>query len=173
MAKPRTFDWDEAKRRYEAGETQTALAEEYGVSTRAVWWACHPDKYKASFARSAVWLREHRVPCRGNCGKLVYMHSTHWSSGGHRGKRSGLCMQCLAKQQREQAIHGSEGVYKWCRCDLCRIAASTERAVRRERSKIPCSHGCGTLVHKPVGKSPECHPCSVKRLKAERLGARA
>lgn len=179
MAKPRTFDWDEAKRRYEAGETQTGIAKEYGVSVQAVWWACHPDKYKESFARNYAWSRANRrFPCLGGCGKLVWLMSLHWSAGGQRGDRSGLCMQCLAKQQREQAIHGTEGVYKWCKCDLCRAAGTAAKRKRREATRVPCSHGCGTMVdslnRRNPEKPPECQPCSVKRLKAEgRLGVRA
>lgn len=87
------------------------------------------------------------------------------------------CRECVDRER--AADHGTESRYSsGCRCDECRTAASAAKRERRIKSRVPCSHGCGTMVdwinRRQSGKPPECGPCSIKRLRAEgRLGRTA
>jgi hypothetical protein len=121
MARQRMFDHDEARRRYEAGETQAALAVEYGVSKTAIYVAVHPELKDRDRARSYKWLKEHRIPCADKCGTLIWPSTC-----------SGLCRGCSARRRVESAPHGTENRYgHGCRCDACRAAAAQARRERR------------------------------------------
>lgn len=72
--------------------------------------------------------------------------------------------------------HGTEVRYNGgCRCEHCRAAASDAKRFRRLKSRVPCSHGCGAMVdsinRRNPEKPPECRPCSIRRVHAERKAA--
>lgn len=77
------------------------------------------------------------------------------------------------------AKHGTETYYQkyGCRCDACMAAAREAKRRRRERSRVPCSHGCGRLVdginRRNPDKPPECPPCATQRIWRERRAASA
>lgn len=138
MSKPRSFDWDAAKSRWEAGETVTALALEYGVSRRAIWFACHPVGYAASLnARVELQRSGVCVDCGGQCSR----NATDLRSG----RRKGRCRACASKGQ-VLSVRDAE-----LRCVTCRewlpdrrFPHSRSREHRRGRH-MQCSV-CGTLA---------------------------
>jgi hypothetical protein len=83
------------------------------------------------------------VPCRGGCGRNV------WLLNGHGRNRSGFCPSCSGRLRRT-AEHGTESRYNGgCRCAACRAAANAARNSRRR--KVPCAT-CGTLCLAPGEK---------------------
>jgi hypothetical protein len=54
----------------------------------------------------------------------------------------------------------------------CRTCQTEVKRAWRERNKVPCSHGCGTLVdaknRRDPDKLPECRPCAIARIHADR-----
>lgn len=162
MGRPRKFDWDEARRLRAEGLTYREIGERLGVSHHAVNCACDAAVRMRKRADTKRRLEASRVPCRGGCGVLV------WMQGG----RSGYCLSCLGERRRV-VRHGTENEYRQgCRCEPCRLAASEAKRRRREQSRVPCSHGCGTLVdsinRRSPDKPPECRPCALRRIHAER-----
>lgn len=86
---------------------------------------------------------------------------------------SARCRDC--ENAEREAPHGTESRYSRCGCEECRAAAAEARRERRHAARVPCSHGCGTLVdsynyHYPE-KPPECRPCAMRRVHAERRKA--
>lgn len=61
----RKFDWDEAIRRREAGETYPAIAKAFGVSVAAVRMAVNPAERERMARTSSAWVRGARCP---DCG---------------------------------------------------------------------------------------------------------
>lgn len=83
----RRFDWDEARRRYEAGDTVTAIARDFGVSYAAVRRVVVPGAYEAD--RAAVARRmagEKGRGCCRNCGTPIHLHTERY--------RGGRCYDC-------------------------------------------------------------------------------
>lgn len=181
MSGPRRFDHEEAYARWQAGELPSKIAASYGVSVSAVYQLIarrDPEKRK----RLNDYEREHQraklmKPCVRGCGRLAW----------HMRGRSGVCAVCKRAEQHAEALaqdnHGTETRYKLgCRCDLCRAGVAAAKRRRREASRVPCSHGCGTLVdsinRRNPEKPPECRSCSHARVLVEfkgtgRFGRRA
>jgi hypothetical protein len=174
MGRPRAFDWDEAKRLRAQGLTYREIGERLGVSGQSVMCACDAAVRRRHRAQSRTLHESYRDPCRGGCGVLVSYRGLKPSTG--------YCKECWAERVRFEAemrdSHGTESRYTklGCRCALCRAAASEAKRKRRERSRVPCSHGCGTLVdainRRNPGKPPECQPCAMRRIHAERKDRR-
>ena len=80
----RKFDWEEAQRRHEDGESYTSLALDYGVSKAAVRLACDDEARRKMAEHSAIWQRSGSCP---DCGA----QTTHRSEGDAR------CRSCHAK----------------------------------------------------------------------------
>jgi hypothetical protein len=168
--RPRKFDHDEARRRHKAGETAAALAREFGVSHTAVLRAVNPKIRKRLDSYSLEYNRDHRTPCLGGCGRLVWTYATP--------EASGYCPQCSGALRRT-APHGTETRYTGpdkCRCEPCRLAATAAKKARRNRHKVPCTN-CGQprLPHSENGGDRRgtrdtglCRPCWYKLRKAER-----
>lgn len=164
MGAPRRFDHDEARRLRAQGLTYHAIGLRLGVSDTAVARACDPRVRRNFALASRRRLEAQRTPCRGGCGLLVWTHRP-----GH----SGYCRACLG-ERRNVARHGTETEYnQGCRCEACTAAATTARRRRRENTRVPCSHGCGTLVDSTNRRDrpPECRPCAMARIHAERRQA--
>jgi hypothetical protein len=160
MAAPRRFDHDEARRRYAAGESQPALAREYGVSVQSVFRVVTPNRQRVLEHEIDYQRRRLRVPCPGGCGAVV------WKRSG----RIPLCPVCTGKARRK-VEHGTPGRYRrGCHCDVCRAAATADRRERRERRKIPCTK-CGRPRMHPndIGPNREdtglCIECFVESVR--------
>jgi hypothetical protein len=95
--------------------------------------------------------------------------------GNKKDVRSEKCVACYLADV--EAPHGTESRYRSgrCRCGECRRAATAAKRRRREASRVPCSHGCGTLVdginRRNPDKPPECQPCAMRRVWAEKRAA--
>lgn len=92
------------------------------------------------------------------------------SCGGPKRVIAALCQACWNAER--EPPHGTEGQYnKGCGCDECRQAAAAARRARRAATKVPCSHGCGTMVDSTDRRYPEkpyeCRSCAARRLRAE------
>lgn len=157
------FDHEEARARFALGEETASIARGYGVSWSAVKRVVDPQTRKKMDARARANIEARRVPCRGGCARLVWMHGAR--------PRTGYCPKCLGEKT-NVVRHGTETEYsQGCRCGKCLTAASAAKRRRRENSRIPCSHGCGTLVDGInrgwPDKPPECRPCYYKRQRGE------
>lgn len=122
----------------------------------------HGCRCHACGAAQTAYARERKIggysqnPCPA-CGKPKWVLSA-------------LCRECMNAAR--EAPHGTEVRYKRCGCDECRQASAAARRRRREASRVPCTHGCGTMVD-PYnscypGKPPECRACAMKRINAAR-----
>lgn len=174
MSRPRAFDYEEARRLRREGLSYVEIGRRLGVSANSAAKACDPGfrrRQDEAARRRSEWYRE---PCRGGCGVLV----------SYRGLRetTGYCVDCFNERRRFQAemrdSHGTESRYRLgCRCLDCRRAASAARKQRRERSRVPCSQGCGRMVdsinRRDPDKPPECRPCALRRISEERKQAAA
>ena len=106
-------------------------------------YGCRCDECKA--ASSRYMAERYKVSCAGGCGRLVW----HIPSR----PRTGLCPVCLGLARREDR-HGTEGIYKRCKCDVCRAAAAAARRVRRRFAE--------PKVHNRNGYTNGCR-CAVCR----------
>jgi hypothetical protein len=168
MGRPRKFDYDEARKMYATGRfTMTEVARRFGVSRPAMWRVLDDEHRERADAESRRRTRERYLqPCIDGCETLT------WAIPG----RVGRCPACTAKLRRT-AEHGTESRYSsGCRCDRCRRAASDAKRQRRIATRVPCSHGCGTLVdsinRRQPDKPPECVPCANVRVQAARRQSR-
>jgi hypothetical protein len=85
----RTFDHDKARALHEADPlrwTCAELARYFDVNYNSVRRILDPSEDARTRSRAAQWFRDHRVPCKGECGRLVYGH--------HKG-RTGYCRSCV------------------------------------------------------------------------------
>lgn len=171
MPRPRKFDHDEAIRLHAKGMSLAEIGRRLGASDTSVSRAVNPDYRERADAKAIERLRSQRQPCKGGCGKLVWTHTK-----GHNGKpRTGYCTACFVEHERP-IKHGTESGYdRKCRCHLCRQAATVAKRRRRQKTRVPCSHGCGRMVdsinRRDPGKPPECRPCSHRRVMQERQAA--
>lgn len=133
MPVARKFDHDEAKRRYDAGENILSLSKSFAVSKSSIRRAIFPE-VKARMDRAASnHTYNKRVPCRGGCGRKVWMHNKGTNP-------SGLCPRCYGKSIRKELQHGTEHKYTRdkCRCVKCIAAASAARRARRLKTGAKC-----------------------------------
>ena len=168
VARPRSFDYDEALRLRDQGLSYAEIGARLGVSDTAARNACDPRARIQQRRATRRAIEAARTPCRGGCGVLVYMHNKG---------SSGYCKACYAERFWRIEKHGTEKEYvSWgCRCHACTAAASAARRARRLRSQVPCSHGCGRMVDRYNArypdKPPECKSCAMRRVTAERRAA--
>jgi hypothetical protein len=82
----RAFDHDEARELRKQGWSYGRLAEHFGVSPAAVMRVLDPATQKRMDEHTRKYAREHlREPCRGGCGRLVWVTDPD---------RSGYCVSC-------------------------------------------------------------------------------
>lgn len=159
---PRKFDHDEARERYAAGESSSALAREYGVTQTAVWTVVS--------AKGAKWRDSERLKGAGRCRRCgdptnaqsVYTHP----------RSKGLCTSC-ANDDQATSVRADELQCSVCRAwkpdeafphnhserfrrrtrhGTCRRCLTAARQEYRERHKVPC-----------VGRGKPALPPSEKR----------
>lgn len=150
----RKFDWDEAKRLRKQGMTYKAIAETLGVSVTAVSLACNPRQYAINRQTTSAYQR------RGTCVDCGERISSNYSKAILR------CRECSALHQ-ATTVRDSELLCSSCRewkpdtsfpfsrsepsarrgrhgtCSECQTRL---RKAYRERHKVPCANGCGTMV---------------------------
>lgn len=105
---PRKFDHDEAKRlRAENPSlwTYQALADHFGVSDSAIIRVVNPEQAARMYKHTLEAARRKRVPCKGGCGRLVWMTTPD---------RTGLCQKCLAIEHASVNVRETE-----LRCTRC------------------------------------------------------
>lgn len=83
----RTFDWDEARRRVNAGETKAAVARSLGVSTKAVFLACFPESVEINKQRSR----------RRQSGHSCSVCGAECSFNSHN-QQQPICRKCYCKR---------------------------------------------------------------------------
>jgi hypothetical protein len=71
MSAPRRFDWDEARRLRSDGWTYQKLADHFGVTLNAVWFACNDEARHRATARTQAWQRAGVCP---DCGDPATRH---------------------------------------------------------------------------------------------------
>lgn len=177
---PRKFDHEEARRRFKRGENIADLAHELGVTWAAVSFAVDRHRRNANLLLKAEQMSSHCATCGEPCSWNRYQQAEP------------RCLDCFDKA-RTTSVRENEllcfGCRNWkpdndfphsaarhChkrrgRHNCCRVCGSEMKRAWRERTKVLCSHGCGTLVHgknrKHPEKPPECGPCSHARIQRE------
>lgn len=179
MSGPRRFDHEEAVRRWQAGETQTDLAAEYGVTKKAVSMAIlrltDPEWVEQNRTYHREYMRRTlRVECPG-CGGI------RWApQGARREQATGLCIRCKnlasATTVRDDTLRCSEceawkpdeefpfqqeRIARRGRHSVCRGCQASSRQRRRETRKVPCTN-CGALRLHPLdagGRVPDSGLC--------------
>jgi hypothetical protein len=143
----RHFDHDEAQKLYAEGRSINSLAEQFGVSHSGMQRVLDPE-FRAKFeARAKAWIRENkREPCKGRCGRLVWMV-------GKRAGRTGYCRECFQKNQ--VVVNGNVRVDS-LRCNACREW--------KPDAEYGTSHGSKSRR----GRDPECRMCATKRRRDHR-----
>lgn len=172
MPVPRKFDYDEAARLRAEGLTYQAIAERFGVTAMAVYWAVNEEARERAIARNTEWQRSGTCP---DCGGPSTRHSITKS------------LRCKACFDRTQATSVHEDELRCFRCrewkpdeafprnrsgrklrrgrhNFCRACSTVVRQEYRERHKVPCV-GCGAPALPPREKGsdgadvPRCRSC--------------
>jgi len=110
----RHFDHAEAKRLRKRGLSYGKIAEELGVSTTAIQKAINPDLRRRMDEDSRRHALNQRQPCKGGCGRLVWMNNTYQTNDGEK-ERSGYCRGCLSEHNAKRSVREDE-----LRCSNCR-----------------------------------------------------
>jgi hypothetical protein len=188
MPAPRKIPLPEAQRRYDAGESISALAAEYGVTTGAVWQTVTP-KGRASAARLVETVRSKSIG-KGRCERCGAPTNLHGQIYG--GAR--LCVKCgqdaTATSVRESQLRcfgcgewkpdedfprsaSLAGTRRRGRHRQCRGCNTIARQRYRERNKVPCIR-CGKPALPPNEKVtggtsfPRCRECMHEDQRAAR-----
>lgn len=181
MSAPRRFNYDQARERYAAGESINDLAARYGVSYTAVYRVVVPRVAERMAETHAAWQRSGECP---DCGAQTTRRGKDTSS---------RCIPCAVKRvttsvrdttlrcqtcrewKPDEAFPRGNRAARRNRHQQCRSCLTEAKRQWRERNKVPCSHGCGTLVdaknRRTPDKPPECRPCALKRIHDERRQA--
>lgn len=87
MSKPRSFDWDEARRLRAEGNTYALIAARFGVSDTAIYFACNDEAYKKAIAAATAHNRAGTcIDCGGPASRVYGARHRH-----------GRCRACDAK----------------------------------------------------------------------------
>jgi len=188
MSVARKFDWDEAKRLRSEGWTYVRIAAVMGVTDTAVIRACDDRQRAASKARVAAFQRSGVcVDCGGQCSRNATDLLNQKFHGRCRRcadvkqatsvRRLELqCQTCREWKPDRDFVSNKTLGHRRGRSQSCRSCQTVLKRAYRTATKQPCSHGCGTLVdtadRRDKSKPLECHPCSVRRVQAERRAAR-
>jgi hypothetical protein len=177
----RKFDHEDARRRHQAGESISSLAQEYGVSHNAVLLVVS-DQARATRRAYEEWQKT-AGRCR-RCGAPMHIVSFY------RGSR--FCRDCALDNL---ATSVGDGVLRCTTCrewkpdedfprnrrepkrrrgrhHQCRACCTRRRQEYREKNKVPCI-GCGTLVLRPSEKGrrrapwPRCRSCAQRGIRPE------
>ena len=158
MARARKFDWDEAKRRYEAGETQREIARSVGVSKNSVLFALNSLARARHRKRNAEWQRKALCAvCGGQC-----------SRHGGQDPASYRCRDCTNKAK-ATSVRDAE-----LRCLTCRewkhdLAFPHHRLETARRGRHASCRDCNTALRKAYRERIKvpCDKCGKPRLPAQ------
>lgn len=144
MPQPRKFDHDKAREMRADGLTYTRIAAEFDVSVNAVRRVVDPKAREKMAQATAARIRARREPCKGGCGRLVWLHGTRKQTG------SGYCRRC-------HGIHRAETVRPTTLlCARCGEWKPDEDFFVRSDAVAR------------RGRSSECRPCSTITRRAHR-----
>lgn len=147
----RRFDHEEAARRYWAGETQTALAREYGVTPKAVRQAIarlRPEVRERDTARKRAWRA---TTCEG-CGAPAVKRK-------HNPDGRVLCVSCRGKTRRKRLRYSADGVLL-LECPGCGEWKPLAEHLPRTRRRLAEGKAAGPSY---------CHSCVARQRQAYRL----
>jgi len=158
MAPARKFDWDDAKRRYQAGESQAEIARSVGVSRTALRFALYPLELASSRKYTAEWQRQAVCAvCGGQCGRY-----------GGQDPASYRCRSCANKAQ-ATSVRDNE-----LRCQTCRewkhdLAFPHNRLETVRRGRHRSCRDCNTALRKAYRERIKvpCDKCGKPRLPAQ------
>lgn len=108
----RAFDHDEARRLHDEGWTYSQLARHFGVTEVAVSRVLDPKVRERMDQSSREWFRKNKAPCKGGCGRSVYMVGSQEAL--EREGRTGYCRECAGLQKTKSSVRENE-----LRCTKC------------------------------------------------------
>jgi hypothetical protein len=184
----RKFDWNEAKRRYAAGESLYLIASELGVSHQAVRRVVVPGKMEEQAAYSRTLKGAGRCD---DCGGPTHAGSRYRGSTRCRDcaslalatsvrENELMCFGCKEwKPDEEFPLNKADSKARRWRHSFCRGCQTIARREYRNRNKVPCADGCGTLVLAPNEQAASarshgatatgcCRSCANRRVQARR-----
>lgn len=157
MAVPRKFDWNKARELRASGMTYAAIGRVLGVTDRAVRLACDDN----ARARQALITRKwQRGGVCEDCGTQISRNATNPAkrcvrcaglAAAVNVRESELrCVTCREWKPDDMFPRSRAGaVSHRGRHDQCRACQTVARREYRNRNKVPCANGCGTLVSAP------------------------
>jgi hypothetical protein len=174
----RKFDWDEAQRLHDGGLSYAAIAERFGVSHGAVYFALNEVARKLMAARNSKWQRDGVcVVCGASCSRNASRKITRCATCANKLRATSvrddelLCLGCRKWKPYDSFPMGGNRS-RAGRHQQCRVCLTEQKRAWRERNRTPCVHGCGTMVEAKNRKDPnkphECRPCAARRVWAER-----
>lgn len=148
----RSFDHEEAKRRYEAGERVVDLAGEYGVSAAMVYLAINPASKRKRVEYARGWRTAECEVCGGPAMRADVGTKRATSQDGRT-----LCFRCRAGERRERLRFDDAGTLVAVRC-------SHLDCVNGERWQPPENFGRGER-HREIrdgGIHGSCRSCLTR-----------
>lgn len=122
------------------GKSYSAIAELLGVNATAVRRVCDPEVRKRLDANTRAWMEKNkRQPCKGGCGRRVWMVNK---------ERSGYCADCLRTKRLAERIDTRDGELLCLKCgewkpdDEFPPESSSRRSPLRRRGKRTWCRPC-------------------------------
>ena len=182
MSVPRKFDWDEAKRLHEAGLSYAVIGDRFGVSPTAIARACREDLRRAMAERLRQYQQSGTCPDCGGVATRVYGVGQRrcrkcFAISRTESVRATMlrCIICRKWKHDDAFPHDKRRGYRRGRHRQCTVCNTAAKRAWREKNKVECSHGCGTMVNGKnrdnPDKPPECRPCSLERIRTARFAA--
>jgi hypothetical protein len=174
----RKFDWDEARRLYDGGLSYAAIGVRLGVSHGAVYFALNEAARKRMAARNSQWQREGVcAECGTGCSRNASRKVTRCSVCANKRRattvrENELSCRCCKEWKPYNAFPMGGNHARSGRHHDCRVCLTEAKRAWRERNRVPCSHGCGSMVDAKNRLNPdkphECHSCAMQRIWTER-----
>lgn len=184
MPRARLFDYDEAKRLRADGLTYQAIADRFGVSNSAVALAVNDAAREIANERANAWQRRGVcIDCGGQCTRTAGTPAHRCKTCAALAKATSVredelqCMKCREwKPDAGFPSNRAESGVRRGRHDQCRPCLTEAKREWRERTRVPCSYGCGRLVEgknrRTPGKPPACFYCATSHRRVAALRTR-
>jgi hypothetical protein len=141
----RKFDWDEARRLREEGESYTKLGARFGVSASAIYFACNPKAYEAARVRSSAAQRS------GIC--VVCGERCSWNRAQQTAPR---CRRCAALDRTTTVEWDDHGAIGRIRCHVCHVWKDVDEFAPSQRySGARTCRVCNTRIKRESRARPE------------------